>query len=154
VTSDFDFLFGHWRVEHRRLKERLVGDTEWENFGGTCSAYPLLGGAGNVDDHVIELPGGSYRAASLRSFHPASGHWTIWWLDGRTPHKLDAPIVGSFRDGVGTFFGDDSWQGKPVKIRFQWTQTPKGPQWEQAFSGDGGVSWEANWVMGFVRAKP
>ena len=91
---DFDFFHGRWAVHHRRLKDRLAGCTEWEVFGGTSSAQPLLGGAGNVDDNVIELPGGTYRAATLRAFDPASKQWAIWWLDGRHPHAVDVPMIG------------------------------------------------------------
>ena len=65
--GDFDFLVGSWKVRHRRLKERLMGSTEWEEFDGTCTMRPLLGGYGNVDDNVLHLPGGSYRGVGLRS---------------------------------------------------------------------------------------
>ena len=33
---DFDFLVGHFIMRHRRLKERLKGSTEWEEFDGTA----------------------------------------------------------------------------------------------------------------------
>jgi len=69
-AQDFDFLHGHWRVEHHRLRERLCGCTDWDRFDGTCTAQPLLGGHGNVDDNLLHLPGGSYRAART-----ASPHW-------------------------------------------------------------------------------
>lgn len=151
-STDFDFLFGSWTVEHRRLKERLVGCDDWEEFGGTCTAYPILGGAGNVDDNVVELPGGSYRASSTRSFDAATGRWAIWWLDQRNPHSLDVPVVGSFRDGAGEFYANDNLNGQPIKVRFRWSGTQSGsPQWDQAFSGDGGVTWETNWIMQFHR---
>ena len=70
AIHDFDFYMGTWRVHHRRLKERLVGSDEWQEFEGTSTAWPLLDGAGNVDDNVLELPDGPYRAVSLRSFDP------------------------------------------------------------------------------------
>lgn len=44
-----------------------MGSSDWEKFGGTCSVQTLLGGLGNVDDNVIELPGAPYRAVTLRS---------------------------------------------------------------------------------------
>jgi hypothetical protein len=59
--ADFDFFFGRWNVNHRRLQKRLQGDTNWDVFGGTCEVRPILGGLGNVDDNVIGLPGGAYR---------------------------------------------------------------------------------------------
>jgi hypothetical protein len=151
-AHDFDFLHGRWAVAHRRLKDRLAGCTEWEVFGGTCQAQPLLGGAGIVDDNLIELPAGTYRAATLRAYDPATKQWAIWWLDGRQPHALDAPMIGRFEDGIGTFFADDTFRGQSIRVRFLWSNiTPTTARWEQAFSPDGGRSWETNWEMDFTR---
>ncbi|MGY4827079.1 DUF1579 domain-containing protein [Sphaerotilaceae bacterium SBD11-9] len=151
-AHDFDFLFGRWRVRHRRLRERLAGNDDWQEFDGSCNAQPLLGGQGNVDDNLIHLPGGSYRAASLRSFDPSTRRWAIWWLDARQPHGMDVPVVGRFEHGIGTFFADDSFKGRPIRVRFRWTDThTPSPRWEQAFSPDGGLSWELNWTMRFER---
>jgi hypothetical protein len=151
-ARDFDFFLGSWAVRHRRLKERLASCTQWEEFAGTCKTQPLLGGAGNVDDNVLELPGGAYRAATLRSFDRKSGCWAIWWLDGRNPHALDAPMKGSFSGGVGTFYADETFNGAPVRVRFLWSGiTPQSCRWEQAFSADDGATWETNWVMDLTR---
>jgi hypothetical protein len=149
---DFDFFFGAWRVRHRRLRARLVGSAEWQEFDGTCTTQPLLGGQANVDDNWLELPDGAYRAASLRSFDPATRRWAIWWLDARHPHALDVPVVGGFEGGVGTFLADDTLDGRPIVVRFRWTgMHTASPCWEQSFSPDGGRSWEPNWTMRFER---
>lgn len=150
--NDFDFFHGSWRVAHRRLTRRLAGSDDWEEFGGTCSTWPLLAGLGNIDDNVVNLPAGSYRAVTLRSFDPGSGNWSIWWLDARFPHQLDPPLVGGFRDGRGLFLAEDMLDGRPICVRFIWTpDADGGPQWEQAFSDDGGATWETNWVMRFTQ---
>lgn len=152
-SRDFDFLIGDWRVRHRRLRERLAGCDDWVEFDGACSARSTLGGAGNVDDNLLTMPDGAYRAVSLRAFDTATGLWSIWWLDGRHPHRLDPPMVGGFDDGIGTFFADDIFEGRPIRVRFLWrVADPRSPRWEQAFSADGGETWETNWTMDFVRA--
>jgi hypothetical protein len=152
--SDFDFLVGDWTVRHRRLKERLAGCTEWDEFRGTCSLRPLLDGQANVDDNVLEMPSGTYRAASIRAYDPATKQWSIWWLDSRRPHELGAPVVGAFKDGTGTFFADDVCDGQPIRVRFLWTDiTAVGARWQQAFSRDGGATWETNWIMEFERSE-
>jgi len=150
---DFDWLVGDWRVKHRRLKERLAGSHEWVEFAGTCSMRQLMNGWGNVDDNFLDIPGGAYRAAGLRSYDPASGQWAIWWLDGRTPFgELDPPVKGRFENGVGNFFSRDTLRGKTVLVRFTWSRiTPKSAHWEQAFSADDGKTWEVNWTMEFER---
>ncbi len=151
---DFDFLAGSWRVRHRRLKERLARSTEWQEFEGTSAGQLILGGAGNLDDNVLELPSGTYRAATVRSFDPETGQWSIWWLDGRYPRgPLDPPMVGRFEDGVGTFFAKDTFNGKPIVVRFIWSNiSATTARWEQAFSTDDGATWEVNWEMDFARA--
>ena len=139
---------GTWWVRHRRLKERLAGSDEWEEFEGTSRAWPLLDGAGNVDDNVLEMPNGTYRAISLRTYEPWSDRWSIWWLDGRNPGRLDPPVVGGFKDGVGTFIGPDTFEGRPILVRFLWSDiTATTCRWEQAFSVDDGATWEVNWII-------
>jgi len=151
---DFDFLLGRWMVQHRRLKSRLTHCVDWESFAGTCEARPILGGQGNVDDNVLALPDGLYRASSIRIFNPATGDWAIWWFDARYPTKLDPPVIGSFQDGVGTFYSDDQWNGCPIRVRYLWSDiTAAAARWQQAFSGDGGNNWETNWVMEFRRTS-
>jgi hypothetical protein len=152
TPSDFDFEVGDWTVRHRRLKERLAGCDEWIEFDGVSSTRKVLGGYGNVEDNRLELPEGTYRAIAIRSFDPKAKTWSIWWLDGRFPDRIDVPVVGRFVDGIGTFLADDVLAGRPIRIRFTWTTTDADhPRWEQAFSADGGATWETNWVMDFVR---
>ena len=152
AVHDFDFYMGSWRVHHRRLVTRLAGSDEWQDFEGTSIAWPILGGAGNIDDNVLELPAGTYRAISLRSYEPATDKWSIWWLDGRSPGRLDPPVVGGFKDGIGTFIGEDTFDGRPILVRYLWSDiTDRICRWEQAFSDDGGATWEVNWVMESTR---
>ena len=147
----FGFQTGSWHVAHRKLRHRLAGDNEWFEFQGTCDAWELLGGAGNVDDHFLDDPSGAYRATTVRCLDATQATWSIWWFDGRAP-DLGPPVRGRFRDGAGIFLGDDSLAGKQIKVRFIWSHI-SGTQarWEQAFSPDDGHSWETNWIMRFER---
>jgi hypothetical protein len=150
--ADFDFLMGSWNVSHRRLNERLANCDEWTEFRGTSVAQKVLGGLGNIDDNLLDLPGAPYRAVTLRSFDAEKRQWTIWWLDGRNPGTLDLPVVGRFANGVGVFYGDDVFNGRRIRVRYIWTvPKPDAPHWEQAFSVDAGATWETNWTMDFVR---
>ena len=149
---DFDFFQGSWQIAHRRLKQRLVGCTDWVTFNGTSTMHKILGGQGNIDDNLLDLPDGSYRALTVRSFDPSTGLWAIWWLDARQPHQLDLPVTGRFENGVGRFYTDDVLDGQAIRVRFVWSLPhPDQPRWEQAFSSDAGVTWETNWVMAFSR---
>lgn len=150
--NDFDFVIGDWTVKHRRLKERLVGSEDWIEFDGTMSTRKILGGDGNLEDNFLDLPGDPYRAIALRAFDALTMQWSIWWLDGRDPARLDVPVVGRFADGKGLFYANDQVGGVPIKIRFTWFSSDIEPRWEQAFSNDDGSTWETNWTMDFYRA--
>ena len=151
ATTDFDFLLGDWRVAHRKLATRLTHSDDWHMFGGTMRARPILSGHGNFDENAIDAPEGRYEACSLRLYDPAAATWSIHWIDGRFM-RPDPPMLGRFTDGAGTFFGDDRFEGRPVRVRFLWSRvTPTSARWEQAFSADGGTSWETNWIMDFSR---
>jgi hypothetical protein len=152
---DFDFLIGDWRVQHTRLKVWLAGSHDWFEFGGTSSMRPTMGGWGNIEDAVVCAPAGTYRAMAIRSYDPRTGQWAIWWLDGRNPlGGLDPSVKGGFRNGEGTFYGDDTFGGKPIRVRFTWSRiTPTSAHWEQAFSPDGGITWETNWKADFTRVR-
>lgn len=153
-AHDWDWLVGSWDVRHRRLKERLVGDTHWEEFGGKSSFWPTLGGLGNVDDNIVELPGDTYRGATVRAYDPATDQWAIWWIDGRDPMNIDVPVRGRFDKGLGTFLGNATFKGRPILMRFKWQDLhSKRPWWEQAFSPDDGKTWEINWRNWFTRTS-
>jgi hypothetical protein len=152
---DFDFLVGEWRVHSRRLKETLAGSHDWYEFDGTIRSQPLMEGRANVDDTVFNLPTGIYRGVAPRAYDPKSAQWAIWWIDGRNPFgNLDPPVKGRFVDGVGTFYADDTLRGQAIKVRFTWSQiTRDGAHWEQAYSPDGGKTWETNWVQTLERVR-
>lgn len=148
APRDFDFEVGDWRVAHRYLR---AATKEWVPVDGTCDAGPLMGGWANLEEHVI----GAYRAVGLRAYDPKTAEWSIWWLDGRDPAgALDPPVRGKFENGVGTFYGDLTLDGKPARVRFVWSRvTPTTARWEQAYSTDAGKTWETNWTMDFRRRE-
>ncbi len=146
----FDFLFGKWRVEHRQLKQRSVGSDNWNAYEGTCECQPRLDGTANIEEHHFTGRGGD-KGIALRLFDPATGAWSVYWVSGRDG-LLSAPVVGTF-DGAGCVLeGDDTDGGRPIRQRYIWSRTHTDtPRWEQAYSYDGGKTWELNWVMDWYR---
>jgi len=153
TAQDFDFFIGRWTVHNRRLTERLAGSDEWEEFEATSVAHPILGGLGNEDEFRTRHAGG-FIGMSFRFFDPAKRRWSIYWADSRRPGELDPPVFGTFTGDVGLFEGEDVFEGRPILVRFIWSGTrTRTPRWEQAFSTDGGETWETNWIMDFSPAK-
>jgi hypothetical protein len=152
LAHAFDLFVGTWNVKHRQLKERLAGSHDWIEFGGTQVLVPILGGMGNADENFIDKPGDPYLGFTVRAYDSKTKMWAIWWLDGRSPDAISVPTVGTFKDGVGTFYDDEDFNGKPIKVRFLWSEiTSASRKWEQAFSADGGKTWETNWIAWFTK---
>jgi hypothetical protein len=152
-VHDFDFLFGRWNVHNRFLRERLAESEDWVQFEASHAAKPILGGMGNEDEFRTDFQGG-FIGMSFRFYDAKHGRWSIYWADTRRCGVLDPPVFGAFKGDVGVFEGEDTFQGQRIRVRFIWTgtHTPT-PRWEQAFSADGGASWETNWIMEFMRAN-
>ena len=149
--NDFDFLMGAWKVRHCMLKDRLKGSEEWIEFEGDTVARKILNGIGNLDDNLIQMKTGPVHAVTLRLFNPTSREWSIYWSTDRTG-ILDVPVIGGFKDGLGQFYSQEVFEGRHIYSRFIWSKiTATACQWEQAFSEDGGKTWETNWVMEFAR---
>lgn len=147
---DFDFIHGRWQVHNERLRQRLVGSNDWEIFAARDECRPLLGGVGNLEEFHTGWDGG-YEGLALRLYDIAAQQWRIHWASNRSG-ALEPPVSGRFADGVGTFHGDDSHEGRPVRVRFLWEPlSANGAHWQQAFSADDGASWETNWHMWFRR---
>lgn len=151
--EDFDFLIGSWKSKQRRLRERLKGSQSWEEFEATLEVRKVLGGLGNFDELSMVRPSGVARGITLRLFNPETRQWSIYWADS-SGNGLGAPMVGEFSNGRGLFYDAEPFEGKRIFSRFIWTHdSPDSCHWEQAFSTDGGATWETNWKADFTRIQ-
>lgn len=151
-VHDFDFITGCWTVRNRRLRGRGVGSDEWDEFGGCHRGWQMLGGMANVDE--MACPSQGFSGMSVRAFDPEARRWSIRWISS-TRGVVEPPLFGGFDGDHGVFYGDDLDDGRPVQVRFDWWRRgPLAARWEQAFSYDGGASWEVNWTMDFTREAP
>jgi hypothetical protein len=153
-SQAFDFIYGHWTVHNRKL--RNVADPmceEWVEFDAESEVFPILKGVGHVDRMYVPQPsdGDPFEGFTLRLYDPSAETWRIWWSSTRTPGQLDPPVVGQFVNDHGTFDCEDVINGRAVNIRFEWRADPVAPTWRQSFSDDKGASWKLNWEMTFTR---
>jgi hypothetical protein len=143
--DDFDYLVGDWKLTNRKLKCRLHGCTEWSSeFTSSVQMQKVLDGMGNIDKYHQAVDGKPFDGLAVRLFDPKTRLWSIYWADG-SRGVFDPPVVGSFENGVGHFFGKDTFEGRDIIVVFRWDVRDKHfPVWSQAFSVDNGKSWEWN----------
>jgi len=148
---DFDFLFGSWHVENHRLRHRFQNSNDWETFGAKNTVRPIWNGRGNVEEYQGSASAGPIEGLTVRLFNTKTNEWGLYWADQQSG-RMYPPVVGRFVNGRGEFFGHDSDGGRPVTVRFIWSEmTADSCKWEQAFSLDEGRTWETNWIMRMTR---
>jgi hypothetical protein len=151
--ADFDFIIGQWNVHHRRLRERLKGSTTWEAFEGTTVDRSMLGGLGNIGEATVDRASGPLNFMSMRLFDPALQQWSVYFANS-AQGTLTIPSLGGFTQGRGAFYAHEVFEGKPIFSRLIWSDiTATSCRWEQAFSADGGSTWETNWIMELTRQQ-
>ena len=102
---DFDFLVGSWKFHLKRLKQRLVGSTEWVEFDGTTVCRKVLDGRGEVEEMSVDNPekGIHIQGLALRLYNPQSHQWSIYWVNAADGVLEPNPMVGQFSNGRGEF---------------------------------------------------
>ena len=151
---DFDFEFGTWQVRLRRLLKPLSGSNDWVELEGTSVVRKVWSGHANLGELDVQNATSRIEGMSLRLYDPRSGQWNIHWSNAREG-TIGPAMVGRFTNGRGEFYNQETFQGKAVFVRFIFSEiTPISFRLEQAFSADGGKTWEPNWIAQFTRPKP
>ena len=145
--DDFDWELGTWRTSVQVLADPLSdSEDEWLEFKGTSVVRPLMDGRANIVELRVSGPAGQINGLNLRLFEPAAQRWSATFASLRDG-MLTPSVFGSFHDGVGEFYGDDQLAGRPIKVRFVIERQGRDrATFTQAFSDDGGATWETNWV--------
>jgi hypothetical protein len=151
-SHDFDFEFGEWTVQLSRLERPLTGSDDWVHYRGTSVVRKVWEGSANLGELEVDGgPGGRIQGLSLRLYDPESRQWNIHWAS-RRDGALGEAMVGSFENGIGEFYNQEELDGRSIFVRFVFSEImPTSFRLEQAFSEDGGKTWEANWIAEFER---
>ncbi len=151
---DFDFEIGTWEIHLSRLRDRLVGSKTWVKFDGTSVTRKVWDGRANLEEFETDSPSGHIEGLSLRVYNPQTHQWSIYWANSKDPALGQPlqPMIGEFKNGRGEFYDQELWKGRAVYVRFVWSDiTPNSAHFEQAYSDDGGKTWEVNWITDQTR---
>ena len=148
----FDFEFGTWRMHLKRRLKPLTGSNSWVEYEGVSVVRKVWDGKANLGEIDLAGPAGRIQGMSLRLYNPASGQWALSFSNS-ADGTLGPPMIGGFKDGRGEFYNQEQFNGRAIFVRFLFTDiTPASFKIEQAFSDDGGKTWETNWISTFTRA--
>lgn len=150
---DFDFDIGTWRTHLRRLIHPLAGSTTWVELDGTTVVRKVWDGRANLAELEADGAAGHLEVLSLRLYDPQAHQWSLNTANSRGG-TIGVPTVGEFKNGRGEFFDTEPVNGRSILVRNVWSDiTANSCRFEQAFSDDGGKTWEVNWVAVDTRVK-
>lgn len=150
---DFDFEIGTWTTHLRRLLRPLTGSTTWVDYAGTTVVRKVWDGRANLVELQVNGPSGRLEGLSLRLYNPASRQWSLNFSNS-AGGTLSPPVIGEFTNGRGEFYAQETLNGRAILVRFVISDiTPTSARFEQAFSADGGRTWEVNWIAVDTRVK-
>jgi len=145
-NHDFDFSIGSWKTHIKRLQHPLTGSTTWMDYEGTSIVRKIWNGRASLGETEAAGPTGHLEALSLRLYNPGVHQWELTYANG-SGGTLSVPTIGEFKNGRGEFFDTEPFNGKSILVRQVWSDiTPNSCRFEQAFSDDGGKTWEVNWI--------
>jgi hypothetical protein len=143
---DFDFEIGTWKTHLSRRLHPLTGSDTWIEMNGTSVVRKVWNGRANLVELVADGPTGHFEGLSLRLYNPQSHQWSLNFA-GSSGGTLTTPTIGQFKDGRGEFYSQETLDGRAILVRFVISEiTAKSCRFEQAFSDDGGKTWEVNWI--------
>jgi hypothetical protein len=156
---DFDFSIGTWKTHISRRLHPLSGSDEWADYTGSSVVRPLWNGHGSIGETEAEGAAGHLEALSLRLYNPQSRQWNLSYASTggttSTPTALTVPTIGEFKNGRGEFFDTELFNDRNILVRNVWSDiSPNSIRFEQAFSEDGGRTWEVNWITVDTRVGP
>lgn len=150
---DFDFEIGTWKTSLKRLVSPLTGSTKWVEYEGTTIVRKVWEGNANLVELDVSGPAGNIKALSLRLYNPASRQWSLNFANIKGG-VMAVPTIGEFKNGRGEFYNQETLNGRAILVRFViFDITPNSCRFEQAFSDDGGKTWEVNWIATDTRVK-
>ena len=152
-SHDFDFELGNWKIKLRRLEHALSGSTKWIEYNGTSTTKPLWNGKAQVEELQIDSTTGVHlEGMTVRTYNPTAHQWYLSWANAKNGIFAQPPTVGEFKGDHGEFYDSEEFEGRWIMVRLVWSKITKtSAHFEQAFSADGGKTWEVNWITDQTR---
>jgi hypothetical protein len=150
---DFDFEIGTWKTHLRRLLHPLTGSNTWVEYEGTTVVRKVWNGRADLLELVADGPAGHFEGLNLRLYNPQSRQWSLNFANA-SGGTMSTPTIGEFKNSRGEFYDQETLGSRSILVRFVISDiTPNSCRFEQAFSDDGGKTWEVNWVATDTRVR-
>jgi len=150
---DFDFNFGVWKTHIKRILDPLSGSTHSIELNGTVTVRKVWDGRAQLEEIETEGPNGHWEGSTLFLYNPEAHQWSQTFVDSKIG-VLTPGLIGSFKDGRGELFAQDTFNDRSILIRGVWSDIkPDSHHFEESYSDDGGKTWAPAFIADLTRAK-
>ncbi len=152
-SHDFDFAHGVWHTHATQVLDPFDGGTHTVVMDGTKTARPVWSGRAWLEEIEADGPNGHWEGATLFVYNAKAGQWSQTYIDSDSG-EIEAPTIGSFKNGRGEFFGTTVYKGRTVLVRGVWSDiTANSHRFEISYSRDGGQTWATAFKANLTRIK-
>jgi hypothetical protein len=145
-SHDFDFGVGTWKTHIRRLLHPLTGSNTWTTLDGRVVTRKIWKGRAALEEIEADGPNGHFEGLNLFLYNPQAHQWSLTWSSS-SDGILGIPTIGEFKNGRAEIFDQETLNGRTILARGIWSEIKaKTHRFEQAYSDDGGKTWETNFI--------
>lgn len=150
---DFDFNIGVWKTHIRRVLDPLSGSTQSMELNGTVTVRKVWDGRAQLEEIEADGPNGHWEGTTLFLYNPAAHQWSQTFADSKSG-VLNPPQIGSFADGRGELYSQDTVKDRSILVRAVWSDIKKDSHhFEESFSDDGGKTWMPAFIASLTRIQ-
>jgi hypothetical protein len=148
---DFDFNFGVWKTQIKRMIDPLSGSSESMELHGTVTVRKVWGGRAQLEEIEADGPKGHWEGLTLFLYDPKAQQWSQTFA-ASAAGTFSPGLIGSFKDGVGELFSQDTFNDRAIIVRGRWSGiTLNSHHFEEDYSDDGGTTWHPAFSASLTR---
>jgi hypothetical protein len=140
-SHDFDFGYGTWTTHIKRVLDPFSPGSASIEETGTVTTRKVWDGRAWLEEIEVDGPRGHWEGMTLFTYNPESHQWSQTYISSKTG-TMEPPTIGSFKDGRGELYAQDTDKGRTILVRGVWSGIQQDSHdYVISYSDDGGKSW-------------
>ena len=152
-SHDYDFNIGTWHTHIRRISDPFSPSPTSIELNGTVTVRMVWDGRAQLEEIEADGPNGHWEGLTMFLYNPQAHQWSQTFTNSRIG-ILQPPLIGSFKDGRGELFAQDTFKDRSILVRATWSDIqPNSHHFEEDYSEDGGRTWAPAFIATLTREK-
>ena len=152
---DVDFNLGKWHTSIRRYADPFSAPSHFASLEGTVTVRPVWNGKALLEEIEADGPNGHWQGLTLFLYNPQSGQWSQNYANAAQGHFEAAATIGEQRGRDIELYSTDTAGGRAILVKGLWSEIePDSHRYTEAYSDDGGRTWQTAFDARLTRIRP